>query len=84
MVPGIVPGTVRYLENRQSIITPPDFVYLLDRAPESIFLRVTEQLLPGGGGEIKGIIGRTKFTKLGLTIRNTIGKFSGGDLAYDL
>jgi len=33
---------------------------------------------------MKGIVGMTRFTRLGLTIRNTIGKFSGGDMAYDL
>ena len=83
MTPGIVPGTVRYLENRRSIITPPDFVYLLDRAPESIFFRITKQMLPGWWREIKGIVGMTKFTKLGLTIRNTIGKFWEGSLGND-
>ena len=30
------------------------------------------------------IIGMTRFTRLGLTIRNTIGKFSEGGLGYDL
>jgi hypothetical protein len=34
--------------------------------------------------EMKGIVGRTKFTKLGLMISNTIGKFSEGGLGYDL
>ena len=84
MTPGIVPGTARYLENRRSIITPPrDFLYLLDLSPKWIFFRVTEQLLPGWWREMKGIVGGTKFTKLALTINNTIGKFSGDGLGYD-
>jgi hypothetical protein len=30
------------------------------------------------------VIGRTKFNELGLTIKNTIGKFWEGSLGYDL
>jgi hypothetical protein len=51
--------------------------------PEWIYFRVTEQLLPGWWREMKGIVGRTRFTRLGLTINNTIGKFSGDGLGND-
>jgi hypothetical protein len=45
-----------------------------DRAPEWIFLKVTEQRLPGWWREMKEIVGGTRFTRLGLTINNSIGK----------
>ena len=65
-----------------------DLIHLLfvfpDRAPEWIFLRVTKQLLPGWWRGMKGIVGGTRFTKLALTIKNTIGKFWEGSLGYDL
>ncbi len=32
---------------------------------------------------MKGIVGRTKFTRLGLMITNSIGEFSEGGLGYD-
>ena len=54
-----------------------------DLAPEWIFLRVIKERLPGWCREMKGILGMTRFTKLGLTINNTIGKFSGGGLGND-
>jgi len=59
---------------------PTDFVYLLDRAPESKFEGLWTDC-PGGGG--KRVIGRTRFNKLGLTINNTIGRFLEGGLAND-
>lgn len=46
-------------------------------------LRSIKQKLPGWWSEMKGIVGGTRFTKLGLTISNTIGRFSGGSLGYD-
>jgi len=46
-------------------------------------LRVIKERLPSGGREMKGIVGMTRFTRLGLTITNTIGKFSGGGLGND-
>jgi len=60
----------------------PLFVFP-DRAPKWLFLVVIREKLPGWWREIKGIVGRTKFTRLGLTIRNTIGKFWEGSLGYD-
>jgi len=39
--------------------------------------------LPGWWRGMKGIVGGTRFTKLALTIKNTIGKFWEGSLGYD-
>ena len=54
-----------------------------DLAPKWIFLTVTEQRLAGWWGRMKGIVGRTKFTKLALTINYTIRKSSREALAND-
>jgi hypothetical protein len=50
--------------------------------PSLNFLGVIEKIARWWKG-MKGFIGMTRFTRLGLTIRNTIGKFSGGGLGYD-
>jgi len=55
-----------------------------DLAPKSIFLVVTKERLPGSWREMKGVVGMTRFTKFGLTIRNTNGRFSGDGLGYGL
>jgi len=46
-------------------------------------LRVIKERLPSGGREMKGIVGMTRFTRLGLTIKNTNGRFSGDGLGND-
>ncbi len=82
-MPGIVPGTPKCATIDDLLLPHQIFLNLLDLAPEPIFLRVTKQLLPGWWMAMKGIIGMTKFTRFGLTINNTIGKFSGGGLGND-
>ncbi len=54
-----------------------------DTAPEWIFLVVIRERLLGWWREMTGVVGTTKFTRLGLTIKNTIGRFSGGGLGND-
>jgi hypothetical protein len=44
---------------------------------------VIRERLPGWWREMKGIVGGTRFTRLGLKITSSIGKFSEGGLTYD-
>jgi len=79
-----MPDTAKPLKNGRSnawLCCPLSiFPYV---APEWIFLGVIKQKLSGWWRGMKGIIGMTRFTKLGLTITNTIGKFSGDGLGND-
>ena len=82
-MPGIAPGTATDIWARDQQQAYTLLFVFLNRAPEWIFLVVIRERLLGWWSEMKGIIGRTKFTKLGLTINDTIGNFSGGGLGND-
>ena len=56
------------------------FIFLIYR--QNLNFRVIKGELPGIGRE--KFIGRTRLTKLGSMITETIGKFSGGGMGYDL
>ena len=85
LMPGIGAGQCQTPSRIDDLIHgyTPLFIFP-DLAPEWIFLVVTKERLPGSWREMKGVVGRTRFTRFGLTIRNTNGRFSGGGLGYGL
>ena len=69
--------TAKLRHNRRSIITPPQIFQTFESYRQNGYLGVIRERLPGWWREIKGIVGGTKFTRLALTINNTIRRFSG-------
>jgi len=73
-----VPGSAKPVKNRRSIITPPDIFRLSFGSSAKIdIFEGTYAAVARWWREMKGVVGGTKFTRLGLTIKNTIGKFLG-------